>query len=554
MSEIRVRVASKSDIPVGKHKDFKFAGEGDDEVQVLISNVGGSLYATSSKCTHYGAPLSKGVLTGDGRLICPWHGACFNAKNGDIEDAPALDSLLSLKLDVEGEDVFVTADPAKLKGKPGVAPNCSGGSSSLRKQGKGVVIIGGGAGTINCVEELRKSEYLGPITVISNEETMIDRTKLSKALISDPEKVAWRSKSHLQNVLGVDLKSGTATKVDPASKSVTLQDGSKVEYDQLVLATGGSPRRLPLKGADLPNVLVLREVKDTKAINDAIGNTDAEESKRKNLVVIGSSFIGMEAAIASSKRANVTVVGMEKVPFERVLGEEVGRGLMTAQEKNGLRFEMSASVSHLEPNEHGSVASVVIKDESGKEKRLDADVVILGVGVAPNTGFLKESGFTVEKDGGIAVDSKLRVEGQKDIFAVGDIAAYPTRASPHMRIEHWNVASNHGRAVAKTIAGKGVDFNKVAIFWSALGSQLRYCGSGGPQYDNVYIDGSPEDLKFAAYYAKGEEVVAVATMGVDPLMVQASELLRIGAMPSLSEIKGGKNPLDLRLDQISPRI
>lgn len=552
MSEQRVRVASAKEIGVGKMKEATFAGEGDDAVKVLVSNVKGTLYATSAKCTHYGAPLVNGVLTGDGRLICPWHGACFNAKNGDIEDAPALDSLLSLKLEVEGDDVYVTADPEKLKGKPGVAPSCKGGVQSI-KQGKGVVIAGGGAGAINCVEELRKSGFQGSITIISPEEAVIDRTKLSKALISDADKVTWRSRSHLNNVLGVKLVDSSVTAVDSSAKSVTLKDGSKIEYDQLVLATGGKPKRLPIKGGDLPNVLVLRQIPDTKAINAAVGNEDGEGAK-KNVVIVGSSFIGMEAAIALTKRANVSVVGMEKVPFERVLGAEVGEGLMKAQIKNGLKFYMSASVSHLEGDASSGVKAVVIKDESGKEVSLDADVVILGVGVAPETGFLKDSGFQLEKDGGIAVDSKLRVPGHKDVFAVGDIAAYPTSGSPHARIEHWNVASNHGRAVAKTLAGIETDFNKVAIFWSALGSQLRYCGSGGPQYDNVYIDGKPEELKFAAYYAKGDEVVAVATMGVDPLMVQSSELLRAKAMPKLSAIKAGTNPLSVDLTSLEARM
>lgn len=554
MSEQRVRVGSAKDVAQGKMKEFTFAGEGDDTVKVLVSNVKGQLHATSAKCTHYGAPLANGVLTGDGRIICPWHGACFHAKNGEIEDAPALDSLLSLKLEVEGDDLYVTADAEKLKGKPGVAPSCKGGASSVSK-GKGVVIVGGGAGAINCVEELRKSGYQGAITIVSNEQAIIDRTKLSKALIADADKVTWRSKSHLNNVLGVELENSTVTKVDADAKKVTLENGNTLEYEKLVLATGGTPKRIPIPGSDFKNVLVLRQISDTKAINEAVGNEEGDESKKsKNVVVIGSSFIGMEAAIALSKRANVSVVGMEKVPFERVLGEEVGEGLMKAQLKNGLKFHMQAGVERIDGDKSSGPSSVVIKNSQGKEESIPADVVILGVGVSPATSFLKDSGFNLEKDGGIAVDSKLRVQGHSNIFAIGDIAAAPTRASPHSRIEHWNVASNQGRAVAKTLSGTETDYDKVAIFWSALGSQLRYCGSGGPQFDNVWVDGKPEELKFAAYYAKGDEVVAVATMGVDPLMVQCSELIRIRAMPKLSEIKGGKNPLEVDLSSISAKI
>ncbi|EPQ32022.1 uncharacterized protein PFL1_00220 [Pseudozyma flocculosa PF-1] len=553
MGQERKRVASAKDVSVGKMKEFVFAGEGDDAVKVLVSNVGGTLHATSAKCTHYGAPLANGVLTGDGRIICPWHGACFHAKNGDIEDAPALDSLLSLQCEVEGDDLFVTADAEKLKGKPGVAPSCKGGAQSV-KQGKGVVIVGGGAGAINCVEELRKNGHLGSITIISPEEAIIDRTKLSKALIADADKVAWRSKSHLNNVLGVQLQNATVTSVDTKAQSVTLDNGSKVEYESLVLATGGTPKRLPIDGAKLPNVLVLRQLPDTKAINAAVGNEDGDESKRKNVVVIGSSFIGMEGAIALTKRAKVTVVGMEEFPLENVLGAEVGKGLMKAQEKNGLKFEMKASVSHIEGDEGKGPKAVVIKNSSGQQVSLPADVVILGVGVSPETRYLKDSGFQLEKDGGIAVDSKLRVPGHQNVFAIGDIAAYPTSGSPHQRIEHWNVASNHGRAVARTLSGVETDFTKTPIFWSALGSQLRYCGSGGPKHDTIYVDGNPEELKFAAYYAKGNDVVAVATMGVDPLMVQCSELLRIKAMPSLSDIKGGRDPLSIDLSALPAKI
>lgn len=394
------------------------------------------------------------------------------------------------------------------------------------------------------------------ITIVSSEEAIIDRTKLSKALIADADKVAWRSKSHLTNVLGVKLENGTVTAVDTKNKSVSLKNGSKLEYDQLVLATGGTPKRIPIPGSDLPNVLVLRQISDTKAINEAVGNPDAEKSqKKKNVVVIGSSFIGMEAAIALSQRAaKVSVIGMEKVPFERVLGEEVGRGLMKAQSKNGLDFYMEAGVSRIEGESGSGPKAVVIKDKNDKEISVPADVVILGVGVAPATDFLKESGFKLEKDGGIAVDSHLRVPGHQDVFAIGDIAAAPTRASEHSRIEHWNVASNQGRAVAKTLAGSESTTEKIPIFWSALGSQLRYCGSGGPQFDTVYVDGKVDELKFAAYYAKGDDVVAVATMGVDPLMVQCSELIRINAMPTLSEIKKGKDPLTVDLSSLSAKI
>lgn len=150
----RVQVAKASDAPrSGLHKAFPFAGKGDDQVQVLISNVGGKLHATSAKCTHYGAPLANGVFSG-GQVKCPWHGACFSVESGDVIEAPALDSLLTFKVETDEEgNVFVEADPEKLKGKPGVAPSCV---KAIKKDGKGTVIIGGGSAAINCAESARK--------------------------------------------------------------------------------------------------------------------------------------------------------------------------------------------------------------------------------------------------------------------------------------------------------------------------------------------------------------------------------------------------------------
>ncbi len=528
MGEERKRVASVSDVPGGKHKAFDFAGKGDDAVQVLISHPrgDGKLYATSAKCTHYGAPLANGVLTSTGRVVCPWHGACFDVKTGDIEDAPALDNILSLKLEVEGDDIYVTADAEKLKGKPGVAPGCKGSVSAASNDTKGLVIVGGGSGAINVIEAARKAGYSEPITLLTAEAyPPIDRTKLSKGLITDSNAVAWRSKAHLENVLKVQLheKSRVAS-VDVKGKSVQLEEGGKsIGYDALVLATGGTPRRLPVEGAkegQLKNVFTLREVGDSANIVGALG-----DKGDKSLVVVGSSFIGCEAAIAvagQKKAKQVAVVGMEKQPFERVLGAEVGAGLRAAQEKsNGIKFYMEAGVERLEGDGSGNVKSVIIKDSDGKEQTLAADVVILGVGVAPATTYLKSSaGFPeLQKDGSVEVDGQLRVKGlpqEANVFAIGDIATHPSRdASKSVRVEHWNVAGNHGRAVGKLLAGSSEgkeDFNKLPIFWSALGSQLRYVSDGnGSGFDGVHLDGNPAEQKFAAYYYKGDTITAVAS-------------------------------------------
>jgi len=171
----------------------------------------------------------------------------------------------------------------------------------------------------------------------------------------------------------------------------------------------------------------------------------------------------------------------------------------------------------------------------------------MGVGVSPATGFLQNSGITLEKDGGVRVDNLLRVPGVRNVYAIGDIAVYPQVEEPTpRRIEHWNVAGNHGRAVGRTITGKGEPFAKIPVFWSALGGQLRYCGIG-QGYDDIKVDGNPVDLKFVAYYFKRDKVVAVASMQRDPIVTRCSELMRLGKMPSATEIKNGSDVFNIAL-------
>jgi len=186
---------------------------------------------------------------------------------------------------------------------------------------------------------------------------------------------------------------------------------------------------------------------------------------------------------------------------------------------------------------------------------LPSDFVIMGVGVAPATSFLKDSGIPLERDGGIKVDEYLRVPGFDGIYAIGDIAHFPQVNGESRRIEHWNVAGNHGRAIGRTIAGvkPPLPFEKVPIFWSAQGQQLRYCGSGFG-YDEVIIKGNPDDMKFIAYYAKQGKVIAVSTMQNDPVVSKASELLRLGAMPSPDELRNGKDILEVDISTLASKL
>ena len=253
----------------------------------------------------------------------------------------------------------------------------------------------------------------------------------------------------------------------------------------------------------------------------------------------------------ASQKHNVTVIGMEKKPMQRVMGEKVGAIFQALLEKNGVKFQMEASVEKAVPSKSDSkkVGGVQLKDGTV----LEADLVVEGVGIRPSTDYLQDSPeVKLEEDGSVRVNEAWEVEGLKDVYAVGDIATFPYHGpggnGTPTRIEHWDVAQNAGRAVAARIndpSTKPKSF--IPVFWSAVGAQLRYCGHPIDGFDDVVLHGETgaESPSWVAYYTKGEQVQAVASMMKDPYMTQAAELMRRGAMPGKSEIVRGVDILQV---------
>lgn len=404
-------VADVDDLRDGEMKEV-LAGT----AKVLLSKIHGEFYATSHLCTHYKAPLVKGTISSDGRVMCPWHGACFNVTTGDIEDAPAVDGLASFTTIVRGSKVFIDATIEQIK------VGRKKGKCVKSKSNECVVIIGGGAGGFQAAETLRTKGFDGKITVISRETYLpIDRPKLSKSLKIEASRISLRSAQEFED-LGIQFLLGkSVTAIDIKERKVAYCDEKSVlsymKYDHLIVATGGDPRILPFPGKDLENIFVMRSVDDTLKLELALATI---KDKKPNVVIVGSSFIGMEAASILSKVANVTVIGMEKVPFERVLGKDIGNAMMELNAFHGVNLRMETFVEKYESaaNEPTRIGFVVLK---GGEK-LPADIVILGAGVIPKTDFLASSGFTIDKDGGVSVDEFMGIPGQKNIYAVGSQA------------------------------------------------------------------------------------------------------------------------------------
>ncbi|PPQ99135.1 hypothetical protein CVT24_009325 [Panaeolus cyanescens] len=546
MSAKTIAVLDASELKDGNMKEVDF-----EDGKVLLYRLDDKVHATSAWCTHYGAPLAKGVLTADGRVtwyffIRRFHVealitegimlACFNVCTGDIEEAPALMSLHTFKTEVKDGKIHVTAVPADTQ-KKNLARQPKLVSTGANSTGKGVVIVGGGPGAFHAVETLREVGYPGPINILTKEEyPPIDRTKLSKALTTDPNSILLRTAADLKIKYGTNVRVGTeVTSIDTEKKTVTIGNNEEtIPYDGLILATGSIPRKLPVEGADLENVYTFRGIDDAKRVD-----TSAQEGKR--VVFIGSSFIALELIVCLSKRklASIDVVGMEEFPLENVLGKAVGAGLKKHFENMGVKFHMSTKVDKIVARDDDPklAKEVIVNGEP-----LACDFVVMAVGARPATDFLKGSGIELEADGGIRVDRYLRVRTGRDtklVFAIGDIAHYPLPTGEEVRIEHWNVAANMGRAVGAIMCGNPWPYTKIPVFWSALGQQLRYTGLG-LKWDDIKIVGDPDSLKFIAYYIKKSKIVAVASMQNDPVVSKAAELFRLGIMPVADYVISGE--------------
>ncbi|KAK3395140.1 cytochrome P450 [Podospora didyma] len=527
--EYKLKGVSSLALQPGEKQEVEVEGL---NAKVLLLNAGGKVQAIGPK-----PPLTSS----------PSPTACFNSKTGDIEDAPGLDALPVFKATERDGAVYITGDAETIKSgrrKPNF--KCTTTTS-----GDKVLVVGGGSGSLGVIEGLREKGFQGAITLISNEGYLpIDRPKLSKALLTDLAKLQWRDEDWFKSG-SVEIVKDEVTGIDFATKTVTTKSGGKFAFGKLVLSTGGTPRLLPLQGFKvLGNIFTLRNVHDAKKIVAAIG-----EKKGKKIVIIGSSFIGMEIAVATAGGNDVTVVGMEKAPLERVLGEQVGNIIKKGVEAKGVKFYMSAGVEKAEPSgaDPSNVGFVHLKDGT----KLEADLVILGVGVAPATEYLKDNSVVrLEGDGSLKTDESFSVVGLKDVYAIGDIATYPYHGpgggGKYVRIEHWNVAQNAGRTVASHIVNPSVAPQFFTpVFWSALGAQLRYCGNTmASGWDDVVMQGSPDEGKWAAYYTKGDTVVAMASMGKDPAMSQSAQLMQLGRMPSKKELEGGLDVLSLGPPQL----
>jgi NADPH-dependent 2,4-dienoyl-CoA reductase/sulfur reductase-like enzyme/nitrite reductase/ring-hydroxylating ferredoxin subunit len=458
---------------------------------VLLARNGGALFAIGAECTHYHGPLAEGVLVAD-TVRCPWHHACFSLRSGEALRAPALNPVTCWRVEQHDGTIYVREklEPARRPARP-----------AAQAGPESIVIIGGGAAGNAAAEMLRREGYAGPVTMVSADDAgPYDRPNLSKDFLAGTAPDEWLplSPPEFYAERGIDLKLGVrAMAIDAEAREVRLADGSRYHYGALLLATGATPARLDIPGGNLRLIHYLRTLADSRALI-------AAAAAARRAVVIGASFIGLEVAASLRARGlEVHVVAPEARPMENVLGQEVGDLVRKVHEEHGVAFHLGTTPASF--------------DRSGVTLRtgeqLDADFVVVGIGVRPETTLAEEAGIAVDR--GVTVDAYLETS-IPGIWAVGDIARWPDRLSgEQIRIEHWVVAERQGQTAARNMLRARERFDAVPFFWTQQHDlQLSYVGHAA-KWDRVEIVGSLAAKDCTVTYRQGGHKLAVLTIARD---------------------------------------
>jgi NADPH-dependent 2,4-dienoyl-CoA reductase/sulfur reductase-like enzyme len=389
------------------------------------------------------------------------------------------------------------------------------------------VIVGGGLAAVRAVEQVRKSGYSGPVTLVSDEAHLpYDRPPLSKEVLHDVGK-------SLEDVLlkpadfyadnDIALKLGTpARSVDTAARTVTLTDGTVLDYDELVIATGLEPKRIP-SFPDLAGIRVLRSYDEALALRE-------QAVTARRAVVIGAGFIGCEVA-ASLRRLGVDVVLVEPqpAPLATVLGEQIGELVARLHRAEGVDVRTGVGVAEVRGADGESVSAVVLTD--GTE--LAADLVVVGIGSRPATDWLVGSGVAL--DNGVLCDDVGRT-GEPHVWALGDVASWRDAAGHQVRVEHWSNVGDQARVMVPAMLGQDVPTPAVVpYFWSDQYDVKIQC-LGEPEAGDVVHIVEDDGRKFLAYYERDGVLAGVVGGGMPGKVMKARAKIAAGA--PITEVLG----------------
>jgi len=452
---------------------------GEDEV--ILVRRGDELFAVGAYCTHYHGSLADGLVVGD-TVRCPLHHACFDLRTGKALRAPALDPIGCWLVERQGDTVFVRVKaPATVVTHPA-----------------SVLIVGGGAAGLSAAHTLRQEGYEGPITILSADDSPpVDRPNLSKDFLAGTAPDEWLplrpDEYYIEQQIALSLNARVSA-IDTKARRVTLDGGRQLEFGALLLATGAEPVRLDIPGATDSQVCYLRTFSDSRVIVAKVGTA-------KRVVVVGSSFIGLEAAASlRTRNIEVHVASQETVPMQRVLGTDVGRFVQSLHESHGVKFHLGATVARMDGSQ------VTLTDGT----KIEADFLVVGVGVRPATALASAARLTVDR--GVSVNEYLETSAP-GIYAAGDIARWPDPYSGEkIRVEHWVVAERQGQVAALNMLGKRERYTAVPFFWSQhYDVTLNYVGHA-EKWDSIETDGSLSERNCRLRYQAGGKTRAVVTI------------------------------------------
>lgn len=360
------------------------------------------------------------------------------------------------------------------------------------------VIVGASLAGANAAETLRTEGYAGDIIMIGDEpEPPYERPPLSKGYLLDNQDLesafVHPSSWYKEHAIGLRL-STSVTALDPGAKTVTLSSGEQLSYEKLLIATGARPRRLDLAG----DVRYLRNMEDSRSLKSAL-------KPGTHVVVIGAGWIGLEVAAAARTRgAQVAVVEMDSLPLRQVLGDELGALYRDLHASHDVTFHFGRSVAS------SSDRAVVLDDGTS----IPADLIVVGVGVAPAAELAAQAGLEV--DNGIVVSESLQTS-DPDVYACGDVANwFNPLVGARMRVEHWENARQSGMAAARAMLGQPVSYDWIPYFFSdQYDVGMEYSGwIGADGYDRVVFRGDPDQREFIAFWVKDGRVLAGMNVNV----------------------------------------
>jgi NADPH-dependent 2,4-dienoyl-CoA reductase/sulfur reductase-like enzyme len=389
-------------------------------------------------------------------------------------------------------------------------------SSSGTGPAKGVVIVGGGLAATRTAEQLRKAQYAGPVTIVSDEAHLpYDRPPLSKDVLhADLDDVTLKP-AEFYDENNITLRLGSAAvSLDTAARTLTLADGSVLGYDDLVIATGLVPKRIP-SFPDLDGIRVLRSLDEALALRK-------HAATARHAVIIGAGFIGCEVA-ASLRKLGVDVVLVEPqpAPLASVLGEQVGNLVTRLHRAEGVDVRTGIGVAEVR-GDNGHVSTVVLGDGS----ELEADLVVVGIGSRPATDWLEGSG--VEVDNGVICDEAGRT-GAPNVWALGDVASWRDATGHQARVEHWSNVAEQARVVVPAMLGLAApDVVVVPYFWSDQYDVKIQC-LGEPEATDIVHLVEDDGRKFLAYYERDGVVAGVVGGGMPGKVMKSRAKIASGA-------------------------